>query len=304
MGLWACATRLLGRAEVCAQGHGLAEAHVRRSVAPALRPHETHEPAEGLGGLRRAPRLAGVLTDLLQLVVRHGDRDDREVVDAPFAVRVDEVDEQPEPRRAELAGARARALDEPLQRLARGDEAGEPVAQRDAIDRIVAAAADEDHVRATPQRTERPERHVDAAEDCERRQAVIVKAHGEGAAVEVGLVASQHDGGGSRQQLADGGDLRRVVVDRRVSRAEQRATGTHEPAVDEIAVTGSQFLKVTEGAGLDLGRVASALPREVGERTMQCSRVRRVLGVHVPSRPPDSSVRVSASTLRAPSFSR
>jgi hypothetical protein len=85
-------------------------------------PHEPHEPAEALALLGGAALLGDVVADVLDLVVGDRDRDQEHVVALAAAVGVDHVGEHPEARRQQLAGARAAALEVPLEREALLDQ--------------------------------------------------------------------------------------------------------------------------------------------------------------------------------------
>src|SRR6056297_912307 len=107
--------RLARRSELLAQGERLAEGNVDPTVAPLHLADHAEEPGEALRLLRAAALLRDVAAEVLDLVVGDRDRDEIEVVALAPAIGVDDVRQQPETRRQQLAGPRASAFDVPLE---------------------------------------------------------------------------------------------------------------------------------------------------------------------------------------------
>ena len=183
-----------------AQGLGqrerLAESDVDVPVAAAQPAHHAEEPAEALARLRAAPLLGGVVAHVGDLVVGDRYRDQEDVLALGAPVGVDHVGEQSEARRQQLAGARAAALDVPLEREALLDQVIDVVVQHELVDLVVAEAAPDEEGPAAPhQRADREEVHVDAAGGVVGGVAVLVQRVLEHEMVEVRLVRGEEHHG-------------------------------------------------------------------------------------------------------------
>ena len=112
----------------------------------------------------------------MQLVVDDRDRDDQGVDAVGSDDRVDDVAQDAERRRAELAGAGAAALDRPRQVGPVAEQLGDVGAQREPVDRDVAGAApDEDDAGPAGERAHREEVEVGPAEGERRRHPAATR---------------------------------------------------------------------------------------------------------------------------------
>jgi hypothetical protein len=215
-----------------AQRERLTEAHLRRPDVVALGAHVVRQPAQPLAALRRADLLLGHRADLRQLVVDDRHRHEDDVLGTLVLQRPDEVPQQPEPRRAQLAGPGAAALQVPLDVEALGDEVAEVLAHGELVDRVVAeGAADEDEAGALAQRTDRPEGHVAAGEQVVAREVVLVEHPGEDQWIGVGPVRRQEDESMPAVELAQA--LEALHVDLHVPRPRVQRAHHEAERVDD-----------------------------------------------------------------------
>ena len=241
------------------QRERLAEAHHDPSVAPAEPAQDPQEPEEALALLRGALLLGRIVGDVADLVVADGGGHEHDVFAAPAPEGVHHVGEHSEARRQQLAGARAPALDVPLEREALLDQRVDVVAQDELVDLVVLeGAADEEHARAPHQRAEREEVHVDAARGVVRGQAVLVQQRLEHAVVEVRLVRGQEHHRVLLRERAQLVHLRGLVVQHlAVAALVEALPELHDQVDHEGAVRGRDLAQV--GGGLaQHGRVGAA----------------------------------------------
>ena len=231
------------------QRERLAEADVDVPVAAAQPAHHAQEPAEALARLRAAALLGGVVAHVGDLVVGDRDRDQEDVLALGAPVGVDHVGEQSEARRQQLAGARAAALDVPLEREALLDQVVDVVVQHELVDLVVAeAAADEEGAAAPHQRPDREEVHVDAAGRVVGRVAVLVQRVLEHQMVEVRLVRGEEHHGVLLRERLHVLELVAIVVELppvalRVEQADQPG----DQVDHERAVGGGDLAQVPRG---------------------------------------------------------
>ena len=198
------------RAHDLRQRERVAEPQVDRAVTASQVADDLQEPPEVLALLLRAALLGRVVADVLDLVVRDRDRDQMHVLALAAAVGVDDVREEPEARRQQLARARAAALDVPLEREALLDQVVDVVVQHELVDGVVLERpADEEHAAPAHERPHREEVHVDAARRVIRRVAVLVEKELQDRVVEVRLVRRQED---DREAARDGEDLLELLL--------------------------------------------------------------------------------------------
>jgi hypothetical protein len=128
----------------------------------------------------------------VQLVVDDRCRHEVDLALHAGLVGADHIVEEAVARRAELARAGAPTLDVPLEVEPLAQEIADVLAQHGLVDRGVAEAApDEDEPRATGDRPDRPDGHVDATEDVVRREAVPCERVSQHHRVQVGAVTGQ-----------------------------------------------------------------------------------------------------------------
>src|SRR5262249_30246998 len=136
--------------ECLLQGERVAEADVDVAVAPAQLTDHAHEPTEIFARFGRAALLGNVVRNVLNLIVGNRNRDQKDVFTATASVRIDDVREQAETRRQELAGARTTAFDVPFQRKALLDQVVDVLAQHQLVHRVVLEGAADEEDPATP----------------------------------------------------------------------------------------------------------------------------------------------------------
>ena len=147
------------------EGDGLAHVDVGLAQVLALGAEVAQHPGEALGLLLGAVLLGGHGRHFRQLVVGDRHRHEEDVVDAPFLEGLDEIGQDAEAGRAELAGAGPAALQVPLEVVAPLDEVAEVPLEGHLVDGVVPdGAADEDDAAAAQDGPHGPERHVDAAQ--------------------------------------------------------------------------------------------------------------------------------------------
>src|SRR5262249_34900406 len=141
--------RRVGGAERGAQRQGIAEVDVDVAEAALYRAHDLQEPAEALALLPAAALLRDVVAHVLDLGVRYRYRNEKDVLRLAAAISVDDVGEEAEPGRQQLARARAPTLDVPFQRETLLDQIVDVLAQHELVDRVVLeGSADEEHATA------------------------------------------------------------------------------------------------------------------------------------------------------------
>ena len=239
----------IGRAERLGQRDRLAEADVDVAEAVAQPAHHADEPAEALALLLAAVLLGRVRADVLDLVVGDRDRDQDHVLALAAPVGVDDVGEEPEARRQQLAGARAPALDVPLEGEALLDQVVDVAPQDELVDRVVLErAADEEHAAAAHERPDREEVHVDAAGGVVGRVAVLVQRVLQDEVVEVRLVGRQEHHRVALGERVDALEVAAVVVQRLAVRPRVEEVDELRGEVDDVrAVGGGDLLQIALG---------------------------------------------------------
>ena len=184
-----------------------------------------------------------MLLHVEQFVVDDRHRLQDEVVAAVVVHRVDEVGEEAEPRVAQLAGARAPALDVPLEVLTVLGEPAHVLAQRELVDRVVAeAAADEDEPGPSPHRAHGPERDVDAAELVGGRQSGALQHRRQHHRVDVRAVAREQRDRVAAVQVLERAHLLRVDLDAAAVRGAVEQPGDVEEHVTRGTAVGRDHL--------------------------------------------------------------
>src|SRR5262249_28696066 len=207
---------------------------------------DVDEPAEALRLLGGAGLLGGVAPARLDLGVGDRGRDQEDVLALAATVGVDDVGEEPEAWRQQLAGARAAALDVPLEGEALLDQVVDVVLKDELVDRIVLEGApDEEHAAATHQRADREEVHVDPAGGVIRGVAVLVQSVLQDEMVEVRLVRRQEDHRIALSQVVDVLEIAAVVVQRLAVSARVEEVDQLRGEVDDVrAVGGGDLLEI------------------------------------------------------------
>ena len=185
--------RGVGRRQPGPDRDGLAEAHVRRAArGPPLGPGVLGQPLEALGLLLAAGLLGGHRGDLVQPVVGDRGRHQVDVLDATALDGLGDVAEQPVARAADLAGARAAALEVPLQVEALGQQEREVLLDHGLVDLVVAEAAADEHDAGPPRQVaDRPDAEVGAAHHVVAREVVAGEHVAEDERVDVRAVGRQ-----------------------------------------------------------------------------------------------------------------
>ena len=168
------------------QGHRLAEPHQHVAEVVLLGLHVPGEPGQPLGLLGATLFLLRHRGDLVQLLVdqRHGDDDRVGLVVEVEAV--DEVPQDPVAGAAQLAGAGAAALHEPLEVELLGHQVAEVATDGELVDLVAAEGpADEDDAGPLAEGAERPEGEVRAAEGVVAGEVVLQQDVGDDQRVDV-----------------------------------------------------------------------------------------------------------------------
>lgn len=243
------------------QRYRLTDVYVDASEPAAQAAQVPDEPAHVLGRLALAARLRGHQLDFVggELVVDDRDRDEMNVR-ADVLSCVDDVAQQAEARRAQLAGTRASALDRPDQVRPAGDQVTDEGAQCESVDRNLGGRPADMHDAGTPRH--RPER-----EEVEIR--------------------TRYSEGRSDAEAHERGWHDPLVEVRTVRHQEERCDcgDQLQRAIDMVAAEGAgviAYLRGHEGRGIGLGHKLQAYAlQERGHDTVDAN---TALGLPVDSR--------------------
>ena len=192
-----------GRVNQVSNRQGFAEAQVNLASRSAS-PQEPKEPGDGFGLLLLSTLFDRIIFDFGDLVVSDTDRDKGHIVETRPLDRLDDVAEQTESWRQQLAGAGARALQRPKQREPFLDQVIDVPAKRRLVDLVILErAAQENDAAAAPDSAEARGIQVDATEREWQRQVCFVQHHGQGHRIEHRLVADQEHDRASAQHLCN-----------------------------------------------------------------------------------------------------
>ncbi len=250
--------------------YAITETQVDLPARPAA-PQEAQRPGESLRLLLLAALLDRVILDLGDLVVGDADRDERHVVEPGSLYRLEDVVEQAEARRQQLAGARSRSLQRPQQREALLDEVVDVAAKRRLVDLVVLERAPQEDDAGTPGEGAQARCvQVDAAERERQRQVRIEQHQRQRHGVEHRLVTDQEDDRARGHGLRDPLQLCLVDVDRRiVVAAAGRAIQCIDHLERERRLRCGHLAQVALGLCEDVRHGAVALLRDVGDQVAE-----------------------------------
>ena len=244
----------------------LPEPHVRRAaVRAALGAGVLGQPLQALGLLLRAGLLGSHLGDLVEPVV--GDRRGHQVdvLDPAALDGLGDVAEQAVAGAADLAGARAPALEVPLEVEALGQQEREVLLDHGLVDLVVAeAAADEDDAGPPGQVADRPDPEVGAAHHVVAREVVAGEHVAEHQGVDVGAVGWQEDERVALVELAQPGQAG-LVGEHLPGRGVQRLHHRVEHVDGRPALHGDQLVEALLGLLEPLVEGQPHLGRDLGD---------------------------------------
>ncbi len=258
-----------------ADGHGCAEPQVDRAADLALGPDVVDGHLDALGLFLRAVHLRRHGPDLVKAVV--GDRrgDQVRVGRGAGLERVDQIGEQAEARRTQLARPGSAALDVPLEVELLAQQKAHVLAQGPLVDVVGELPLDQHHPAALGQRTDGPEADVDAAHDVVEGQTLIQQRRPQHQRVEVRPVIGQEDQGIGLVQFAEGGDGLVVDLDAVGAREERPELA---PQLHRLLVLGGDHLvEDPVHARPDLGERRVHRLRQLGQITPELRPFRQLL---------------------------
>ena len=266
------------RAERRAHRQRLAHAQIDLALRLAHLAQALEHPGQVLRLLGFAQRLAREARDFHRLVVDDGDGDQHQILAMPLPIGIGGIGQQPHLGWQQLARARPGSFGEPLQVEALLDQVAEPLAQGEAIDRIVGYLAAQEHPPgAAHQRPHRPERHVDAGEQRRRRQVLLGQHRFDHRAVEIGLVRRQQDHRVSRESLPQHLDLLGIDVALAIGADVHPAERLGREVEHERIVRGPQLVEIGERLGPHARLATAELARKLREAGAEAGRAGDVL---------------------------